>query len=420
MKLVINHIDKIEGHGSLIAELEKGHVDKVRFMTLEGARLTESLLVGRPYSDPAIITPRICGVCPIIHNITALRGVEDAMGVKVKKDVVLLRKLMLCCQMIDSHALHLIFLSLGDFLNSRNDIRLVKEHPKEAAVTLRVKDFAIRLSKVIAGRTVHPLASQVGGFKRTPDRAMLKQFLAEADGILEDALAIAEIFRGLPYPKLDIENEFVALVHPKEYAYYDGKMATLHKAAMPIKKFVQGIEEYNRPLERVKHTRLQGKSYMVGALARLNLSNKKLHPQAQKFLKKCHLKFPVHNTFYNILAQAIELVHFVEETKLLLKEYLATKEHDMNYPFAVKAGKGFGASEAPRGTLFHYYEIDKNGTVKGCNLITPTAQLTENIEQDMAVYLRDSNAAEMTSDQRRQAARKLIRAYDPCMTCATH
>ena len=420
MKLKINHIDKIEGHGSLMVDLENGNMDKVRFRTEEGARLTESLLRERPYFDAHIITPRICGVCPIIHNIVAIRGIEAAMGIKPKSEVVLLRKLMLCCQTIDSHVLHLVFLSLGDFLNSRNDVKLIHEHPKEAGVALMVKDYAIDLAKVLSGRTVHPLASQVAGFKRPPNREALAKFLEDYDKVLEGAIAIAEIFRGLKYPELNFENEFAAMVDPKEYAYYDGKMATLNSAPVSIQKFYEKIEEYHRPLEAIKHTKIGGKSYMVGALARLNLNYKNLHPQAKAFTKKCGLKFPVYNSFYNILAQAIETIHFVEESQILLKQYLKTKEHDLNYPIKIKAGKGVSASEAPRGTLFHYYEVDANGIIKNSNIITPTAQLTENIEQDMAVYLKSIEGEKMDDDQRRQAARKLIRAYDPCMTCSTH
>lgn len=403
-----------------MVDLENGNMDKVRYRTEEGARLTESLLISRPYYDAAIITPRICGVCPIIHNITALRGVEAAMGVKIKPEVILLRKLMLCCQHVDSHALHLFFLSLPDFLNFRSDLKMAEAHPEETKLALKVKDYSIKMAQVLSGRTVHPLASQVAGFKRPPNREALKGFLSKYDEVLEGTLAVAEIFRGLKYPNMEVENQFVAMTNKDEYAYYDGNMTALDGNPMSIDKFYGKIEEYHRSHERIKHTLFNGESYMVGALARLNLNYKQLNSQAKKFLKKTGIKLPSHNPFHNIVAQGVELIHFVEETKMLLNEYLKLPEKDLDYPFKIKAGKGVSASEAPRGTLFHYYEIDENGIITGSNIITPTAQLAESIEKNMTVYLKEVNAENLNTDQRRQEARKLIRAYDPCMTCSTH
>lgn len=418
MKIKIDHIDKIEGHGSFAADIMNGRVREARFRTLEGARLFEGILIGRRFEDAPIISARICGICPVVHNLTAIKALENALGVKPSQEVVILRKLMEYGQIIQSHSLHLFFLSLPDFLKFKTGVKLIRRYPQKTKQALRIREFGNKLIEIIGGRSIHPLTTEVGGFKKSPSKEKLKGLLTNFDEIMASALDLENLFSQLSYPKLTRKSEFMALSSPKEYAIYEGDIRSTLGFRRPAQKFIHKIEELKRPYELIKQARFKGQSYMVGALARLNLSSAKLNPRAKRILRKTKLKLPIQNTFYNILAQSIEVVHLLEESRKLINQVLKLNLKNLKKKYPLKAGEGVGAVEAPRGTLYHYYKIDQRGLIQDCNIITPTAQMIPHLEDDLKVYLR--NLGKISPQNRRQEIRMLVRAYDPCMTCSTH
>ncbi|MFH1598067.1 MAG: Ni/Fe hydrogenase subunit alpha [Patescibacteria group bacterium] len=418
MKIKIDHICKIEGHADFIADIERGDVKTARFRTLEGARLIEGILIGRKYIEPTIITPRICGICPVVHNLTSTKAIEACFDIEPTEQVILLRKILELAQFIHSHGIHLFFLTLPDFFKIKTELKMLEKFPKEAQMAIRVRNFGVDLVKVIGGRTVHPITTEIGGIKRLPDRKALHEILSRYDSVMEDALALAKVFAGLEYPELFRKQDYMSLHNSSEYAIYDGDVMSLHGTKIPASKFMHSIEEVKRPYELIKHAKYRGDSYFVGAIARINNNQSQLNPVATKVLRSSGLKFPSYNNFHNIMCQAIELVHCLEESKKLLNQYFKQRSQKLNVPVKVKAGRGVGAVEAPRGTLYHYYETDKNGFITDCNIITPTAQQVPNLEQDLKTWI--PNVMQLDEKTRVQEIRKLIRAYDPCMTCATH
>ena len=409
----------MEGHGNFVGQLNKGNVASAKIEALEGARLIEGILLGRKYYDAPIITCRICGICPVVHNLNAIEAMEKALGVKVAPSVLRLRKLMEQAQNIHSHGLHLFFLSAPDFYNIANTLKLVEKFPKQAQAALRLRDFGVQLVRVLGGRTVHPIASVVGGFKVWPKKDELKKLLADSEDRLKDALLLADFFLKLKYPKFSRHTNYVSLYHSKEYGFYQGKIKTSEGQMHSVHEFYKKIREFQRAwspgIKRVHYTE---KAYMIGALARVNNNHKQLNKEAKKVLKKSGLKLPVYNNFYNVLAQSIELVHSVEECEKLLKQTLKNYKEVPLIKVKAKAGKGESAMEAPRGILYDYYELDKEGRIVDCNIITPTAQSLDNLEADLTEYLLDTK--KMSAKQREQKIKTLIRAYDPCISCATH
>ena len=245
---------------------------------------------------------------------------------------------------------------------------------------------------------------------------------------------MAKFFRALDYPKYERKVEFAGLVSPREYAFYDGKMGSTEQASASVEKFYKELSEKQTEDDPTKRASHEGKSFMIGAIARLNLSHKNLGGEAKKFLtffekslsnspfgkgrESAGAKTLTYNTFHNIYAQAVELVNCVEEVKKLLGEYLKDKSRILSVKYSMKNGEGLAATEAPRGTLYHYYKIDKYGVIRACNIITPTAQFLDNLENDLKKYL--SEVKVKNERDRKWKINMMVRAYDPCMTCATH
>lgn len=424
MKVEIKHIAKIEGHGSFLGEVMKGDVRKAQFIVSEGARLLEGILRGRDYLEVSQISARICGVCPVVHTLTSLKAIENALNVKISKDDENLRKLLMLAQWINSHSLHLFFFCLGDFFGTSDDLKLIKKYPKLTQKALAIREFGNQIIEIVGGRSIHPLTPTIGGFLRYPKESQLEDLYKKANKILLDSVELALIFAKIKYPLLKKQTNFVSLINSGEYAVYNGDIkwfGAKGSKEIVFSEFMKQIQEFQVDYnQQTKRSHFADFPFMVGALARFNNNRTKLNPKAKQLLSKTKIQFPQHNPFYNVLAQAIEIVHCVEQSKKLLKNILKKKLIDnfKKSDYKIKAGLGYGAIEAPRGTLFYFYELDKGGVVKNCNIIAPTAQNLANLEDDLKVWLPD---LERLSDKERERKIKmLVRAYDPCLTCATH
>ncbi|MCX6744161.1 MAG: Ni/Fe hydrogenase subunit alpha [Candidatus Parcubacteria bacterium] len=414
----INHIAKMEGHTGFVASILDGDVKQAKFDTLEGARLIEGILLGRDYFEVPMITARICGICPIVHFLSATQAIEDAFGTKVSSQTVALRKIMELLQIVHSHSLHVFFLSLPDFFGIENDLNFIKKFPKETNMALRVRKLAIELVKLIGGRVVHPLTMEVGGFKKLPSMEEINKLMKGFAPVFEDALSLAEFTGKIQFPKFRRQQEFIALYDKDEYEVLKGDIVSSSGKRYTAKEFEHQIRELHQPLENVKRVNLGDKPYYTGALARINLNFAKLNPQAKKLWLQKGLTLPVENTFYNVYAQAVEIVHALEEIKKLLAELGKIDQKNTKVKVIPRAGEGYGAVEAPRGILLDYYKFDAKGKVLEANIITPTAQFLANMEADLKDYL--PSVYKLPVHERRQKIRALIRAYDPCISCATH
>ncbi|MEK7167951.1 MAG: Ni/Fe hydrogenase subunit alpha [Patescibacteria group bacterium] len=426
----INHIGKMEGHTDFVAEILKGKVDSAKLITTEGARLIEGILIGRHFSEAPIITARICGICPVVHKLSSIKAIENAFKIKPTRQTVKLRKVLELAQIIHSHALHLFFLSLPDFFGVENDLILVKKYPKETKSALAIREWALKAIETIGGRAVHPIACEVGGFKVLPQRGELRNLANQFEPMLKNALTLVNLTLKIKYPKLKRKTIFISLANKDEYAIYDGDLKILSDTVKIIKAkdFNRDIKEIEEPYRAAKSATLKGEPFMVGALARINNNREKLNPLAKGILKGAHFKDPEYNVFLNIPAQAIEIVHCLEELSGLLNDLSSTLEPEKSLGSKLNVigganplGRevvGADAVEAPRGTLYHHYKIDKNGYIKECTIITPTVSYLKNLEEDIKAYL--PQVMNLNPQKRSLKIRALIRAYDPCISCATH
>lgn len=419
MQIRINHIAKMEGHAGFMASVLKGDVKSAKLEVQEGIRLIEGVLIGRHYADMPVVAQRICGICPVVHNLTSIKALENAMGVQVTLETEKLRTVLELGQIIHSHALHLFFLSLADFLDMDNDIQLVREYPEEAKKAIRLREYGMEIVRVIGGRVVHPLTNEVGGFKKAPDRDALKKIVADSEGVLRMALELGEFFKGIKIPEFSRQTEYVSLGANGRYAIYDGDIVSSEGLHIPVDKFEIDFQELQKQTEIVKRMNHGGRSYMVGAIARINNNRNKLSPNAARHLGSLNWKFPDYNPFHNILAQMTEVIHSIEESARLVKELLHSDLNEvLTKKYGVREGAGSAAVEAPRGTLYYHVEVDRRGYLKNVNIITPTAQFLSNLEDDIAGYIPET--LNLNDKEKEKKLRAFIRAYDPCISCAVH
>jgi sulfhydrogenase subunit alpha len=420
MNIKIDHIAKMEGHAGFMASVLNGDVKSAKLEVQEGVRLIEGILIGRHFQDVPIIAQRICGICPVVHNLTAIKAIERAMKVTVSDETINLRKLLEWGQIIHSHALHLFFLSLADFLDIENDLKLVDEYSEEAKKALEVRQFGLDLVQLIGGRVIHPLTNEVGGFKKVPHGPDVQKFSARAELALESALELGVFLKKIKLPEFSRPTEYVSLKKLGEYAIYDGGIMSSRGLNVPVKEFEENFHEFQRPQEIVKRVESDGKtSYMVGAIARVNNQSKYLNHQALRYLESLGFALPDFNPFHNVLFQMVEIIQAIEESIKLLR-ILTRSDLTKAWtgPYEIREGSGAAAVEAPRGTLYYHISVDWRGYVSGINIITPTAQFLSHLEDDITAYL--PRILDLSDREKQRKLRAFIRAYDPCISCAVH
>lgn len=414
----VEHIARVEGHGNVVVNVRNGEIKELRLEIVESPRFFEVMLQGRPWQEVPHIVARICGICAASHTLSSIRAVENAFGTVPSEQTVLLRKLLLHAETLQSHILHLYFLVAPDFFRADSVIPLASSHPEVVQRALRMKMLSNELCAVTGGRHIHPITPTPGGFTRLPSVAELvamRAKLAEMEGDLLETLAL---YKTLPIPEFSRPTECVSLAHPDEYPLYEGEIACSSRPRLAPHEYLQLVHEFVVPHSAAKHVSGYKAPYLVGALARVNNNHAQLSPRAQAVLGELGLALPNANTFHNNTAQLIECVHCWEDAMRILDlliERGITPEVPRVEP---RAGHGFGALEAPRGILFHEYEFDKQGRIRRANCVIPTGQNLANCEADMRELV--PLVLDRKPDDIRLAMEMLVRAYDPCISCATH
>jgi len=406
MTITNSYIAKIEGHGSLDIDWNK---EKVKLNIHEGERLFEGILVNREAEEAHWITPRICGVCPIAHNLASIRAIEDAYGIEVNETSKLLRKLMVCAQMIQSHALHLFFLVLPDYIGLDRGTDLAKKDPKAFGQALSLKTLGDDIAYAVAGRNVHPTATTVGGFHKIPTKETLEKLLKELEETEKAAIWTENLFSGLKYPELKVNLEMVALNdNTKEIVSNSSfSIGKNRHDRISIKDYKQNIEEELRDYSTAKFGKFQGKEMLIGSLSRLIIGS-----------EKAPSKIDPTNPFHNILAQAIELFEYHKQAQDIIKTLIKIGMDAETVAGQNPTFKGIGAIEAPRGGLYHEIHLNEQGIITYANIITPTVQNLMSMEKSSMALLEQTQGKKQ--EEREHLIEMLIRAYDPCITCAVH
>jgi len=416
----VHHLTRVEGHGDLTAEVRDGRLEDVRFTVVEAPRFFEAILRGRPYDEVTHIASRICGICAVSHKCAALKAVEAAFGTEIGEQTLLLRRLAFHGEIVISHILHLYFLAAPDFLGLPSVLPLIEKDRDLVLRAMRLKKLGYDLAALVAGRHTHPVAMTVGGFgflQSPEDLSAMRERLAAS---LEDLEATVQLFGTLKFPDFHRETVYVSLRHPLHYAFYDGEVVSSLGDAIPADRYAEAIEEATVPPSTAKYASWRGRPYMVGALARVNNNHEQLGPRAREAAGELGLSVPCFNPFMITAAQLVECVHCVEESIELIERLLdrTLRDHERQGDVRVGSGRGVGAVEAPRGILFHEYELDHKGRCRTANHVIPTAQNLANLDADLRAYA--PGIVEESEESFRQGLEMLVRAYDPCISCSTH
>ena len=414
----VSQVTRIEGHGNIVLNARDGKIEALRWEVPESPRFFEAMLIGRSYEDVPYIASRICGICSIAHTTASIQAIEAAFGIQPSAQTLMLRKLLFSAEILESHVLHAYFLAAPDFLGVGSVFPLVATHREAVLRALRLKRLAYNLAEVLAGRKTHPLSCVVGGFARMPDAAALKKIRQRLAEAIPDLEATVALFQTLKFPDFKRETEYIALKDDKEYAFISGAIASSDTGKTPIGDYQKVANEFCVPHSTAKYARHNRESYMVGALSRFNLSHDQLLPRAKKAAAELGLSAPCHNPFLITAAQVVEAIHTAEDSLALLDRLLAGGIKDEAVKVKVRAGRGVGAVEAPRGILFHDYTFDKNGLLTKANCIIPTNQNHNNIQKDMEALV--PRILDRPQDEIRQTLEMLVRAYDPCVSCSAH
>jgi len=408
----------VEGHGNIVVNVKEGKIEECRWEVVEAPRFFEAFVRGRSYLEVAHITSRICGICSVGHTLASLKATEAAMGVQISEQTRLLRRILIQGENMQSHVLHTYFLAAPDFVGAPSVFPLVKTHPEVVLRALRLKKLANDLCDVFGGRTVHPITPTVNGFTKLPEIKAIKEIRKRLAKAKPDLEATVELFKSFQIPDFKRETEYISLKSKEEYALYDGVIASTDAGTTPVENYRQWTNEYCVPHSTAKYTKNVRESYMVGALARFNNNYEQLSPGAKKAAAELGLKAPCYNPFMNNIAQLVEVVHAVEESSRLIDELLARGLQEEDRRILIKAGRGVGAVDVPRGILFHDYTYDKNGVCVAANCVIPTNQNHGNIQKDMEAFL--PHLLDKPEEEIRLSLEMLVRAYDPCISCSTH
>ena len=414
-EITLNHITKIEGHAKLNLGIEKGKITKCELSATEGARYFEGIVLGRKFNEAHEITSRICGICSCAHVIAAISAIESALGYTPTEQTKKLRLLMTYGERIRSHATHLYFLALPDYLGYESALAMAPKFKPQLQTALHLMKVGNKIISALAARDLHPVSATVGGWLKLPTQEKISEIKHELEAIKSDAIKTCELFFSLKYPEFQSDTLCFSLTNDNEYATLDGKF-TSEKSSFEKNKYHEFVSEYHEPYSTANFVVKEGHRYMVGALSRINNNSKFLSPTAKKMLNKSPLKIPSKNSFLNNPAQAIELVHYIDESIRICNEIKIKDEKIGSIP--LRAGTGVGAIEVPRGTLWHEYTLDTNGVIIKANIITPTAQNLLNMQEDIRNFvpkLLDKKKEEIVLE-----IEKLIRSYDPCFSCSVH
>ncbi|HLX62965.1 MAG TPA: Ni/Fe hydrogenase subunit alpha [Planctomycetota bacterium] len=413
----VDYLARVEGEGALHIKIKRGAVADVKLKIFEPPRFFEAFLRGRCFTEAPDITARICGICPVAYQMSAVHAMEHAFGVRVPEPIRLLRRLLYCGEWIESHVLHIYMLHAPDFLGFPDAISLAKAHPAIVQRGLQMKKIGNEIVALLGGREIHPINVRVGGFYRAPSKAELRTLVERLKRGRDDALETVRWVAGFTFPDFEQDYEFVALRHDSEYPFNEGRIVSNKGLDIAASDFDDHFIEEHVPHSNALHCVIKARgAYFAGPMARYNLNFVKLAPLAQEAARDAGLGAECRNPFKSIIVRSVEVLHAFEETLRIIDGYEPPDTSAVEVQ--PRAATGCAATEAPRGILYHRYRLDANGLILDAKIVPPTSQNQKTIENDLWHYV--PRHLDLTNDELTHRCEQAIRNYDPCISCATH
>ena len=410
-------LTRVEGEGALDIIIEHDQISHLALRIFEPPRFFEQLLRGRHFDEVPDIVARICGICPVAYQMSAVHALERLFDIDPGPWVRDMRRVYYCGEWIESHSLHMHLLALLDYLGYPHAIAMAADHGDAVRRGLRLQAAGNALIRLFGMRSVHPVGARVGGFYSAPSSTAVTSILNSLEQARHDAQALLAWVATLSLPQSARECVYVSLTHPTQYPMNEGQFCTSEGDTFSVDQFDDHFAEFQAPHSTALHCLYHGRSYLVGPLARINHSAHLLNEDVRETLKRSGVSFPSSNPFHSLIARAAEIYHAVLEAQRLLLMYTPVASPSVS--LKSRAGIAIASTEAPRGTLWHRFEVDERGLITHARIVPPTSQNQAQIESDLRADLM-AFGVHNTDDDLRRRAEQLIRSYDPCISCATH
>lgn len=413
----VDYLARVEGEGSLLVKIKGGKVQDVKLKIIEPPRFFEALLRGRALSEAPDITARICGICPVAYQMSAVHAMEDACGVKVEGQLRALRRILYCGEWIESHTLHVYLLHAPDFLGYPSVWHMAQDYPEMVKRGLQMKKAGNAVIEFLGGRAVHPVNVRVGGFYKVPSRQEFGPLVEQLTQGREAALETVHWAARLPFPDFQQDYEFVALSHPEEYPFNEGRLISNKGLDITAHQYDDSFLETQVPYSNALHSIVKERgAYFTGSLARYNLNFARLSPLAQEAARSAGLGEICKNPFQSIIVRSVEILYAFDEALRLIAQY--DQPDQPAIALQPRAATGYACTEAPRGTLYHRYSISDEGLILDAKIVPPTSQNQKTIEQDLWHYV--AQVIHLPTQELTWKCEQAIRNYDPCLSCSTH
>jgi coenzyme F420-reducing hydrogenase alpha subunit len=413
----VDYLARVEGEGALDLKVSDGRVTSAQLNIFEPPRFFEAFLRGRGYAETPDIVARICGICPIAYQMSAVHAIENAFGAKVDGQLRALRRLIYCGEWIESHALHVVMLHAPDFLGFPDAIAMAREHGDAVRNGLALKKTGNELMRVLGGREIHPVNVTTGGFHRLPTRAELAPVAENLKRAHDLAIGLVRWVATFSFPDFERDYEFVALRHSDEYPFNEGRLISNRDIDIDIADYETEFEERHVAHSTALHASVKRRgAYLVGPLARYALNFDRLPESVQALARDVGLGPVCRNPFQSIVVRALEIVYACEEALRLIADY--ERPDIASVPVEPRAAAGCGCTEAPRGICWHRYDFDAEGTIRAARIVPPTSQNQSSIEADLAAVA--ASILDQPDDIIRDRCERSIRNYDPCISCSAH
>ena len=412
----VDFLARVEGEGGLRITFDGRSVRDVQLRIFEPPRFFEAFLRGRSFMEASDITARICGICPVAYQMSAVHAMEDALGVTVTPEIRELRRLLYCGEWIESHTLHVYMLHAPDFLGYQSAIDMAKDHGDVVREGLELKKIGNEILELLGGRAIHPVNVRVGGFYRTPTRRELQPLAERLKHARDIAQRTVRWVAGFDIPDCERDYEFVSLGSAGEYPFNAGRVVSNKGLDITPQQYDANFEESHVKRSNALHSHLHGRPYLTGPIARYSLNSEQLSPLARDAARQAGLGSTCANPFRSIVVRAVEVLYACDEALRIIDAY-----HEPEQPYldlTPRAGVGYACTEAPRGMLYHRYRIDADGAIVDAKIVPPTSQNQPSIEDDLKEFAADW--LDMEEEALRVRCEQAVRNHDPCISCATH
>ena len=413
----VNMLARVEGEGALLIKIRDNQLTDVKLKIYEPPRFFEAFLRGRDCREAPDLTARICGICPVAYQMSAVHAIEDALCVQVQGQLRSLRRLLYCGEWIESHVLHIAMLHAPDFLGYADALEMARDHPTLVQNALQLKKVGNEIVALLGGREIHPINVRVGGFYRVPVRQELAPLKERLKWARDTALELVRWTGTLSFPEFKQDYEFVALSHPDEYPFNEGRLVSNRGLDIAAKDYDSSFVEEHVAHSNALHSMLKPRgAYFVGPLARYNLNFTRLPALVQDAAKAAGLGPECRNAFQSIIVRSLETLYACEEALRIIEQYERPDQPAVEVQ--PRAGTGYACTEAPRGMLYHRYALDANGTITDAKIVPPTSQNQKTIENDLRELV--PKIMDLPKEKLTWQCEQAIRNYDPCISCATH